>query len=70
MAKTFSINKGREEIVFDESTGCARVTVRDENGEASVVLDARDIRDLQVALGTFAEPYPGAWNRLNRYEGE
>lgn len=64
-----SISNGNEALTVDQSNGQAiRITVKDESGEASITIPADDARKLMVIMGALVEPYPGAWNRLGRYE--
>lgn len=64
MVQTYVTGTGRETLrIEQESDSITRLTVADENGEASVVLDAGALRKLMTVIGVFVEPYPGAWSR-------
>jgi hypothetical protein len=70
MSHTYSVKNGAEVItVAAESGHTARITIEDESGSAALTLSASDLRNFMTVLGVFVEPYPGAWNKLERGEG-
>ena len=64
--QSFSIGSDMEHIQVEVRDGGFLLTITDESGEAKVLLGAEQLRKLMATLGTFAEPFPGAWSRADR----
>lgn len=65
MGQTYTTSTGIETLrVEQDSDFSSRLTITDEHGEASIVLNADALRKLMAVVGVFVEPYPGAWSRL------
>jgi len=64
MSETYTTCTGSETMVVEsQKNWTTRIIVRGESGEQAINLDADKMRKLMAVLGTFVEPFPGAWSK-------